>query len=107
MRRSWKIACVLAGCLGSSGCTVVKPVVGVFTAPVLLMSGHYGGSEGVGTLQGEGGARAAVIGMAAIGAVGGLVTGVLSDWAVLTRATQEPTRNWWDPLATNSDAVCR
>ena len=104
MRPPWKNACVLACCSLAGGCTVVKPVVGVFTAPVLLMTGHYGTQLRMDG-GGGGGSTALVFGILAMGAMGGLVTGVLSDWAVLARETQEPTRNWWDPLATNSDKV--
>jgi hypothetical protein len=40
--------------------------------------------------------------MAAVGAVGGLVTGVISDFQVLTGAADDPCRNWADPFKTNT-----
>jgi hypothetical protein len=44
--------------------------------------------------------------MSCCGAVGGLVTGVISDVQVLSGAAEStPTQNWWDPFRTNTSEV--
>ena len=40
--------------------------------------------------------------MMAVGAVCGLVTGVVSDVQYLTGAATDPTANWYDPFKTNT-----
>ena len=82
-----------------SGCTLAKPIVGAFTGPVVML-GHADG--GLGCYHGDG--RAIVVllvVMAAVGAGGGLVTGIVSDINVLTGNAPDPCANWWDPFATN------
>ena len=44
--------------------------------------------------------------MAAVGATGGLVTGIVSDVQVVLGEVENPTNNWWDPFAFNTSA-CR
>jgi hypothetical protein len=84
-----------------SGCTLAKPIVGVFTGPAVIL-GHCDGDWGGN--WGDGRAVVAVFAvMAAIGAVGGLVTGVISDVHVLCGNVREPCRNWADPFKTNRD----
>jgi TRAP-type C4-dicarboxylate transport system permease small subunit len=93
-------AWVLASFLG--GCTVVKPVIGALTGPVVILaqpSYHHGGNCH------DEGAVYALVALAAVGAAVGLVTGVVSDYQALTGAVEEPTANWWNPFATNSQ-VC-
>ena len=94
------MAAVAALSLGS-GCTLCKPIVGVFTGPAVILGscdGNWGGNWG------DGRALVAVFGvMAAVGAVGGLVTGVISDVQVLAGRAPDPCRNWWDPFKTNRD----
>ena len=90
---------VLATCCSASGCTLAKPLVGVFTGPVMIFA-HSGSDLGCGC-DGEG-IVCAFAAMSAIGAVGGLVTGIISDVQALTGAAVQPTHNWWDPFATNT-----
>lgn len=87
----------------AGGCTLVKPVAGVVTGAAI-------GLAAVGQGGGTGDARAAlcvVAGFGAVGAVSGLVTGVLSDIHWLTGRSQDPTRNWFDPFCTNLDELSR
>jgi hypothetical protein len=85
---------------GSSGCTLAKPVVGVVTGPIVLI-GHANGDLGWGC--GDGRAIVAVFAvMSAVGAVGGIVTGVISDVHALSGAAADPAHNWWDPFKTNT-----
>jgi hypothetical protein len=89
--------------LAGAGCTLVKPVVGAVTGPVVIL-----GEGGFGTgCHGDGRGMVAVFGaMSALGAVGGLVTGVISDVQVLSGAAEwDPTGNWWHPFKTNTS--CR
>lgn len=93
------LSLVLATGLGSSGCTLVKPVVGAVTGPVVMLAatdGHVGcGCDPYAGL--------AVLGVgAAIGAVAGLVTGLISDIQWLCGEADDPCRNWWNPVATNT-----
>lgn len=96
-----------------SSCTVVKPVVGLVTGPVLALSGQRGPIAAPQLLscdetQPDGGAGAMiVVGYTFFGAVGGLVTGAISDWAALTASANDPTANWWDPWATNTGGRLR
>ena len=87
--------------LGTSGCTLCKPVVGMFTGPVVLL-GNGGGLGGCGGHGSGEGVVYLLAALSAVGAVGGLVTGVISDVQVLTGAARRPTHNWWDPFATNT-----
>ena len=91
----------LAVCCSTSGCTLAKPIVGVFSGPAVIL-----GSSGAdfGCCGNGDGLVWAFAFMSAVGAVGGLVTGIISDIQVLTGAARNPTNNWWDPFATNTSA---
>jgi hypothetical protein len=92
----------LVAALGS-GCTVCKPVVGAVVGPVMLLGGSVGGG---GCCCDDGRAVAVVfLVFAGVGAGAGLVTGIISDVQALAGQAPDPTANWWDPFATNTDAV--
>lgn len=96
-------ALVLTAGLSSSGCTLCKPVVGAITGPVVMLGNSNGDFGGCGCSCDGGYAVLGVLGvMAGIGAVGGLVTGIISDIQVLTGDAEDPTRNWADPFKTNT-----
>ncbi len=79
----------------ASSCTLAKPLIGAVTAPAyLLASDDCNGFDSC-TLP------CGLVAMAAVGAVGGLVTGVISDVYWLSGEADEPTRNFHDPFATN------
>jgi hypothetical protein len=93
---------VLAAGLGSSSCTLCKPVVGAITGPIVIL-GNCGNLNLGGGGSYDGCAVAAFFGtLMAIGAVGGLVTGIISDVQALTGAARDPVANWYDPFATNT-----
>ncbi len=99
VRRSLAVLALFGGSL-ASGCTLAKPVVGAVTGPVVVL-GALGGGGGCGCTDG----RAILVLMAvgsAVGAGVGLVTGIISDVQALTGEAEDPTRNWWDPLKTNT-----
>jgi hypothetical protein len=83
-------------------CTLCKPFVGAVVAPVLAVG--EGGWEGFdGRLDGEA-FLCALCCAAAVGAVGGLITGAISDFQALSGAAgADPTANWWHPFRTNAD----
>ncbi|MEO6594535.1 MAG: hypothetical protein ABIP94_07265 [Planctomycetota bacterium] len=90
-------------CLGSGGCTLVKPVVGAIAGPFVILAASDGTGFGC-----DCDGRAIVVALAvmsAVGAVVGLVTGIISDVQALTGAASDPTANWWHPLKTNTSAV--
>lgn len=92
---------VLAVVSSSASCsTLVKPVVCAVTAPVYVLgqSANYGAAY---SSDGRGVACAIVM-VAAVGAAGGLVTGVISDVNMLTGNAPDPFRNIHDPFATNT-----
>jgi len=75
-------------CLGTPSCTVTKPLVCAVSTPIQAL-GH-------GSLHIRGDGRAAFCVLAAfsaVGAAGGLVTGIVSDIQILCGATDDPTRN--------------
>jgi hypothetical protein len=86
-----------------SGCTLAKPIVGAVMGPAVVLGGV--GGSGVGCCCNGDDGRA-ILGLlaigSAIGVVTGLVTGIISDVQALTGAAPDPTRNWWNPLATNT-----
>ena len=82
--------------LALPGCTLVKPIVGAITGPFLALEG--GGYCG----NGEG-AVVVLAGLSIFGALGGLVTGIISDVQALTGAAPDPAVNWWHPFRTNTD----
>ena len=90
---------VLGAGLPMTGCTVAKPLVGAVTGPIVLLAA----SNGSFCSCGDG--RAVLylfVFMAAVGAGGGLVTGIISDVQVLTGAADDPCHNWWEPFRTNT-----
>lgn len=94
---------VLAAGLSSSGCTLCKPVVGLIAGPAVMLGNSSGSFGGCGCSCEGGYAVLGVLGvMAGIGAVGGLVTGIISDIQALTGDAEDPTRNWADPFKTNT-----
>ncbi|MBL8753142.1 MAG: hypothetical protein JNK15_07560 [Planctomycetes bacterium] len=102
MRRS--LACALLSVAATgSGCTLAKPVVGAVVGPVILLGGG-GGGGGCGCDDGRA-AAAVLFVFAGIGAGAGLVTGIISDVQALSGEAADPTANWWDPFATNTDPV--
>ena len=96
----------LAGFLvvsSASGCTLVKPVVGAVTGPVVLLAAS--GGQGIGCGCQDGRAILVLFAVAAaIGAGGGLVTGIISDVQALCGVADDPCRNWQHPFATNTGA---
>jgi hypothetical protein len=97
------LAAALALCVGCGGCTLVKPVVGAFVGPVVMLANSGGDFSGCGC-NGEGILCALGI-MAAVGAGAGLITGIISDVRVVCGCCDDPTNNWWDPFKIN-DEVC-
>ncbi len=86
----------------ASGCTLCKPIVGIFTGPVVML-GNSDGDFGS-CYCGDGRAIVAVFAtLGVIGAGGGLVTGIISDVNALCGNASDPCRNWWDPFKTNRD----
>lgn len=83
-----------------AGCTVVKPVVGALTGPVVML----GRSDGwLCRCNCDGRAIVCTLAvLAAIGAAGGLVTGIISDVQAVCGDVEDPTANWWDPFALNT-----
>jgi len=99
------LAAVLALGLGSSGCTLVKPLVGALTGPAIMLghsSGDFGGC--CNSCNGEAILGALAV-MAAFGAGAGLVTGIISDVRYVCGYSDDPTNNWWDPFKINNE-VC-
>lgn len=102
MRHLTCLAAVLALSLGTGGCTLAKPFVGVVAGPAVLLGNSGGNWGGCGC---DGRALVGIlIGAAAIGAAAGLVTGVISDVQYLCGYADDPSRNWWNPFATNTSA---
>lgn len=105
MGRLATLAAVCTFALGSGGCTLCKPVVGAVAGPVVMI-GAIGQSGGCGCGDGRALLGLLAIG-AAIGAGAGLVTGVISDVQYVCGYADDPTRNWWNPFATNTMAEGR
>jgi hypothetical protein len=103
-RSAWRIAgvpAILALATATSSCTIAKPIIGALAAPFVIL-GNSGGAGGCGC-DGDGrGWLCAFAFMMAVGAVCGLVTGVVSDVQYLTGAATDPTANWYDPFKTNT-----
>ena len=99
------LAAALVLCLGCGGCTLVKPVVGAFVGPVVMLGNSAGDFSGCGC-NGEGILCALGI-MAAVGAGAGLITGIVSDVRVVCGFCEDPTNNWWDPFKINNGACDR
>lgn len=82
-------------------CTIAKPIVGALAGPFVIL-GESGGLDGCGCGDGRAFACAWAI-LMGVGAVGGLVTGIVSDVQFLTgAAAADPTANWWHPFRTNT-----
>ena len=109
VRTRW--AALTLSCLLCS-CTVTKPVVCTFTWPVVFLSSPGGQTQlfsdqsatGNTYEDGREGAFFLLGFLFAIGPVGGLVTGVISDINVLTgeSTSGQPARNLHHPLLTNA-----
>lgn len=100
LARRLGLTALLAICLGTGSCTLCKPFVGALTGPVIFL-GHSSGDFGGCGCDARAAACAFVV-FAAVGAVAGLVTGVVSDVQVLRGRAHDPCNNWWDPFATNT-----
>ena len=92
---------VLALGLGSTGCTLVKPLVGAVVGPAIMLGNSGGDFSGCGC-NGEGIVAALTV-MAAVGAGAGLITGIISDVRVICGCSESPTNNWWDPFKINDE----
>ena len=91
------LAAVLAGgAFSTSSCTLAKPLVCAVTTPVFVIANADT------CCCDPRGAACAVVALAAVGAVGGLVTGIISDINYLTGDVEDPARNLHDPFATNT-----
>lgn len=100
LRKTLLAVALVGGPFCSSSCTLAKPVVCAFTTPIYALGGRGGGCcwcscDGRAVLGG-------LLVLSAIGAVGGLVTGLISDFNALTDDVPDPTRNFHDPFATNT-----
>lgn len=85
-----------------AGCTLVKPVVGAVTGPIVMFA-RSDGSLGSCNCSCDGRAIVCALALlAAIGATGGLVTGIISDVQAVCCDVDDPTANWWDPFALNT-----
>ena len=98
-RKRLALAAVMVAAAVSPSCTLAKPVVCAVTAPIYAFgnSGNFCGCRCDG--------RGALCGLAvisAIGAIGGLVTGIVSDFNYICGYADEPARNLHDPFATNT-----
>ena len=80
----------------STSCTLVKPLVCAVTMPIYVL----GNSDSCGC--DPRGAACGILVVAAVGAVGGLVTGIISDINWIAGEADDPTRNIHDPFATNT-----
>ena len=84
--------------LSSTSCTLAKPVVCAVTTPIYVL----GNSDTCGC--DPRGALCGLLVISAVGAAGGLVTGIISDINYLTGDVEDPCRNLHDPFATNTSA---
>ncbi len=82
-------------------CTITKPIVGAMAGPFVIL-GNSGDLGGCGCSGDGRGLVCAWAFMMGVGAVCGLVTGVVSDVQYLTGAAADPTANWYDPFKTNT-----
>ncbi|MFN0164226.1 MAG: hypothetical protein ACKVQQ_23565 [Burkholderiales bacterium] len=98
MRALACLVVVAPAVLASGGCTLAKPIVGAVTGPVVVLASV----NGCGCSDWQGFVCLLTVG-AAVGAACGVVTGIISDVQALSGAASDPYRNWWNPLATNTD----
>tara|TARA_R110002072_G_scaffold67163_3_gene165112 strand:+ start:129915 stop:130346 length:432 start_codon:yes stop_codon:yes gene_type:complete len=82
----------------STSCTLTKPFVCAVTTPIYVL----GNSDGCGCVGDPRGAACGLVVVAAVGAVGGLVTGIISDIHWISGEADDPVRNIHDPFATNT-----
>lgn len=87
---------LMAAAFCSTSCTLAKPIVCAVTMPIYVLS-----HSDVCGCRPEGAACAFLI-VSAVGAAGGLVTGIISDINLLTGDVADPIRNLHDPFATNT-----
>ena len=102
MKRLLSVTAVAAVAASSTSCTLFKPVVCAVTGPVLIL-GHVNPSGGCGNCDPRGLACGLVV-LSAVGAAGGLVTGIISDINWISGEAEDPTRNIGDPFATNTSS---
>ena len=81
----------------STSCTLTKPFVCAITTPAYVI-GNGTGNCGCDPR----GAACAFLAVAAVGAAGGLVTGIISDINWIAGNVDDPTRNIGDPFATST-----
>ena len=87
----------------STSCTLAKPIVCALTAPVYVIGNSGGGPHWCSCNCNDARAYAVVVvAICAVGAVGGLVTGIISDINVLRGVAEDPCRNFANPFATNT-----
>ena len=96
---------VLLLALALSSCTIAKPVVCSITTPVLFLAGSHclpsacrcDHSEGLGWV---------FVGIAAVGVVGGLISGFVSDVNLILGHVdrRDACRNLHNPFRTNASA---
>jgi hypothetical protein len=90
--------------LTSTSCTLTKPLVCAVTGPVVILGRSC---DGLGCCGDPRGIVCVVVLLSAVGAAGGLVTGIISDIHWIAGDASDPTRNLGDPFATNTSAVVR
>ncbi|MFT4842540.1 MAG: hypothetical protein ACI8UD_003505 [Planctomycetota bacterium] len=95
-KRLAMILALVALAFSSTSCTLAKPLVCAVTTPAYLL----GNSGGCGC--DPRGAACGLLLVAAVGAAGGLVTGIISDINWIAGEADDPTRNIGDPFATNT-----
>ena len=110
LARSLGLVAAMTICIGTGGCTVVKPVIGAaigaVAGPALLLANSNGSFDSCGC-DGRGVvvvlATSAAIGVV-VGAVCGLVTGAISDVRWVGGYCDDPLANWWDPFKINDES---
>lgn len=90
------VSALAALAFSSTSCTLAKPLVCAVTTPAYVLGNS--GSCGYDPR----GAACGFLLVAAVGAVGGLVTGIISDINWIRGETDDPIRNIGDPFATNT-----
>lgn len=95
-KRLAMISALVALAFSSTSCTLAKPLVCAVTTPAYLL-----GKSGACGCDPRGAACGFLL-VAAVGAAGGLVTGIISDINWITGEADDPTRNIGDPFATNT-----
>ncbi|MCA8973940.1 MAG: hypothetical protein KDC98_04425 [Planctomycetes bacterium] len=76
------------------------------TGPVYAVAAIASGSNGNLGCCCDGRAICAIlVAGSAVGAVAGLVTGIISDIQVLNGRAHDPVNNWWQPFETNTSST--